>query len=198
MPQNPHVHVRAGAHMTTKGEHPDLLDEQAQQPSNLSAQQRAEREFDRAYSSDALFRARVDASVRARQQRMPDDIAAHIGGRGYGYGGTPSSGLREYLDAARAFARQSNTILESDVPRMSVEEYDRYFESGGQIRAGYRLVLDKARPLSDMADLSHEHHYTGWAGDALESAEEQGRSRANYVVDRRRATTVPPAGDQAP
>lgn len=189
---NPHAHFDMRAQISRRGEHPDLVEDADDRSHLLTAEQRAQREFDQRYANDEAFRERYLRSVGERQTRLPGDIHSEVAGRGYGYGGTPSQGLTEYQDRVRQLARQSHTILESQVASMSGAEFDHYFDEKGVVRPGYRLVLDKALALSDIADRQNrvEYQQAGYlkpiADRALRDADEQASNRAGgFVVDRR-------------
>jgi hypothetical protein len=168
MPRNPNhgsgIYPRAD--MTSKGEHPDLQDDAL-----LSAQQRADRDWDQRYASDATFKANLERELGEKMRRWPRDIVGHLEGRTFA--GTPSEGYRTFLEARRELARGSNTVFESDLNNLSPADYSRYIGDDGRPRQGYRLVLDKAEALSDKTPLS------------------------SFVIDRRHEVVPPAREDDA-
>lgn len=190
------------ATVSDRGKHPDLRDDDQDDDKQhlLTAQQRADREYDQRYIDDSAFRKSEEEKLRPTQERLPHDIRHHVDGRTFA--GTPSEGRRNYYNAIRAAARQSNTVLESQIEAMSSSEYDHYFDERGVIRPGYRLVYDRAQGISDIADLAHRTHYASagylqpLAQSALDEAERQAANRGgSYVIDRRADAPMQPYED---
>lgn len=178
-------------------DHPDLReDAEPDQRHLMTPQQRADRAYDERYYHDEEFRRAEMERLRPAQERLPADMQRELSGRFFA--GTPSEGLRAYENTRRALARQSNTILESQVARMSDAEYDRYFDGRGQIREGYRFVYDRGQGITEIADIANRQAYlsAGYLGpmtkSALHDAETQANNRGgSFVVDRRADVTRP-------
>jgi hypothetical protein len=159
------MRLRAG--LSSRGEHPDLKDSKV--IDRGTAEDRAQDEFNERYA-DAGWRDRFMQSVAQRQGRLPADIQAQVAGITWP-GDSPHAQVSNYETAKHIAAARSSTIYESQIASMSPDQYDVYFDERGRIRPGYRLVYDRATPLSDLAG--------------------EGRSPSSYTVDRRFESVEP-------
>jgi len=92
---------------------------------------------------DPARRQRFMAEVAARQYEEDPVVQGIIQGRTYAPGDTPYAGYMQYEESRRIAREQAalhyggNTIVHGDdVAKMSLQEYDRYFDERGRPRPG--------------------------------------------------------------
>ena len=131
--------------MTTvwgKGQHPDL-DESNNVRWDVALQggaTPAERDLNRDFEDDAR-RDHFLSQLAAEQSELPIPVQQYVQGRAYA--GSASQGYQSYLQdrtwAMGEWARRQGyerVVTDTDVSRMSLEQYDHYFDSRGVPRDG--------------------------------------------------------------
>jgi hypothetical protein len=97
----------------------------------------ARRQFLRMWQDDAQRNAFM-YRLSLEQSQLPVEVQRSIAGQPYsGYGGDAYDGYLEYrADIARQRSVDATNFTGADIERMSLEEFDKFFDSNGRARPG--------------------------------------------------------------
>jgi hypothetical protein len=118
------------------GQHPDLTEGgDLRADTVFSTAPASARDYDRLYAQNY---EQATALLARRQSELPLEIQTYVQGRTYA-GATPSEGLKAYEEELawakvnyaqrRGFGR---FITDADVDRMTLQQYDDYFDAAGR------------------------------------------------------------------
>jgi len=150
-------------------QHPDMDDQ-----GNLKADallNPAERDLNRTLS-DPAAREHFVNQVAREQRELPFEVQRYVQGRNYP--GAPAEGYRVY-EQERAWALQEwgrrqgadRVVTDADVSRMSLQEYDHYFDERGQPREGVLLWrTSRSQRLDDGMDSASQSEIQNIRGRA--------------------------------